>query len=43
MYNRNIRLLAIELFKVKSGLLPPFTNEVFVENAQYNYLRKNWI
>ena len=30
IHNRNIKLLAIELFKVKNGLSPPFTNELFV-------------
>ena len=41
MYNRNIQLLATELIKVKNGLLPPFMNEIFVENAQHYYdLRK---
>ena len=39
--NRNIQLLATELFKVKNGLSPPFMNEMFVENAQHSYdLRK---
>ena len=39
--NRNIQLLATELFKVKNGLSPPFMNEIFVENAQHYYdLRK---
>ena len=39
--NRNIQLLATELFKVKNGLPPPFINEIFVENAQHYYaLRK---
>ena len=39
--NRNIQLLATELFKVKNGLSPPFMNEIFGENAQHYYdLRK---
>ena len=39
--NRNIHLLATELFKVKNGLSPPFMNETFVENASHYYeLRK---
>ena len=38
---RNIQLLATELFKVKNGLSPPFTKEIFVENAQHCHdLRK---
>ena len=41
IHNRNIQLLATELFKVKNGLSPPFMNEIFVENAQHYYnLRK---
>ena len=41
MHNRNIQLLATELFKVKNGLSSPFMNEIFVENAQHYYdLRK---
>ena len=41
IHNRNIVLLATALFKVKNGLLPPFMNEIFVENAQHYYdLRK---
>ena len=41
IHNRNIHLLATELFKVKNGLLPPFMIEIFVENAQHYYdLRK---
>ena len=41
IHNRNIQLLATELFKVKNGLPPPFMNEIFVENAQRYYgLRK---
>ena len=35
--NRNIQLQATELFKVKSGLLPYYMNEVFVKNAQHYY------
>ena len=37
IHNRNIQLLATELFKVKNGLSPPFMNEIFVENAQHYY------
>ena len=37
LHNRNIQLLATELFKVKNGLSPAFMNEVFVENAQHYY------
>ena len=41
IHNRNIQLLATELFKVKNGLSPAFMNEIFVENAQHCYdLRK---
>ena len=41
IHNRNIQLLATELFKVKNGLSPPFMNKIFVENAQHYYdLRK---
>ena len=41
IHNRNIQLLATELFKVKNELSPPFMNEIFVENAQHYYdLRK---
>ena len=41
IHNRNIQLLATELFKVKNGLSPPFMNQIFVENAQHYYdLRK---
>ena len=41
IHNRNIQLLATELFKVKNELSPPFINEIFVENAQHYYdLRK---
>ena len=41
IHNRNIQLLATELFKVKNGLSPPFINKIFVENAQHYYdLRK---
>ena len=28
MHNRNIQLLATELFKIKNGLSPPFMNEI---------------
>ena len=39
--NRNIQLLATELFKVKNRLSPPFMNKIFVENVQHYYeLRK---
>ena len=42
IHNRNIHLLATELFKVQNGLSPPFMNKIFVENAQHYYnLRKN--
>ena len=37
IHNRNIQLLATQLFKVKNGLSPPFMNEIFVENAQHYY------
>ena len=37
IHNRNIQLLANELFKVKNGLSPPFMNEIFVEHAQHYY------
>ena len=41
IHNRNIQLLATELFKVQNGLSPPFMIEIFVENAQHYYdLRK---
>ena len=41
IHNRNIQLLATELFKVKNGLSPSFMNEIFVENSQHYYdLRK---
>ena len=41
IHNRNIQLLATELFKVKNGLSPAFMNDIFVENAQHYYdLRK---
>ena len=41
IHNRNIQLLAIELFKVKNGSSSVFMNEIFVENAQhYCDLRK---
>ena len=41
IHNRNIQLLATELFKVKNGLSPSFMNEILVENAQHYYdLRK---
>ena len=41
IHNRNIELLATELFKIKNGLSPPFMNEIFVENTQHYYdLRK---
>ena len=37
IHNRNIKLLATELFKVKNELWPSFMNEIFVENAQHYY------
>ena len=37
IHNRNIQLLATELFKVKNGFSPPFMNKIFVENAQHYY------
>ena len=41
IHNRNIQLLATELFKVKNGLSLTFMNEIFVENAHHYYdLRK---
>ena len=41
MRNRNIQLLATELFKVKNEMSPPLVNEIFLENAQQYYdLRK---
>ena len=41
IHNRNIQLLATELFKVKNGLSPPFMDKIFVENTQHYYdLRK---
>ena len=41
IHNRNIQLLATELFNVMNWLSPPFMNEVFVENPQLYYdLRK---
>ena len=41
IHNKNIQLLATELFKVKNGLSAAFMNEIFVENAQHYYdLRK---
>ena len=41
IHNRNIHLLATELFKVKNGLSQPFMNKIFVKNAQLYYdLRK---
>ena len=43
IHNRNIQLLATELFKVKNGLSPAFMNEIFVENAHHYYdLRKKF-
>ena len=43
IYNKNIQLLATELFKVKNGLSPHFMTEIFVENAQhcYDFSKKN--
>ena len=40
IHNRNIQLLATDLFKVKHGLSSPFMNEFPVKNAQHNNLRK---
>ena len=41
IHNRNMQLLATELFKIKNGLSPDFMNEMFIENAQHYYdLRK---
>ena len=37
IHNRNIQLLATELYKVKNELSPPFMNEIFVETAQHYY------
>ena len=37
IHNRNIQLLATELFKVKNEFWPSFMNEIFVENAQHYY------
>ena len=37
IHNRNIQLLATELFKVKNRLPPPFMNKTSVENAQNYY------
>ena len=37
IHNRNIQMLATELFKVKNELRSPFMNEIFVENAQHYY------
>ena len=43
IHNRNIQLLATELFKVKSGLSPPSMNEISLENVHHYYdLRKNF-
>ena len=42
-HNRNIQLLFTELFNVKNGLSPPFTNKIFVENAQHYDLRNSEI
>ena len=36
MHNRNIQLLATELFKIKNGLSPTFMNEIFAENVKYH-------
>ena len=33
-------MLATELFQVKNGLLPPFMNTIFEENAQHYHLKK---
>ena len=41
IHNKNIQLLATELFMVKNGLSPPFMNEIFADNAHHYYdLRK---
>ena len=41
LHHRNIRALAIEIYKVMQGILPPLLNEVFVLR-QYNHeLRGN--
>ena len=40
IHNRNIKLLAIELFKVKNWLSPPFMEEIFVKNTHHYDLRK---
>ena len=37
IHNRNIQLLATDLFRVKNGLSPAFMNEIFVKNAQHYY------
>ena len=37
IHNRNIQLLANELFKVKNWLLPRFMTKIIVENAQHCY------
>ena len=37
VHNRNVQLLATELFKVKNGLSPLFMTEIFVENAHHYY------
>ena len=37
IHNRNIQLLVTELFKAKNGLLPPFMNEIFVEDTKHYY------
>ena len=40
VHNKNIQLLATELFKVNNGLLLSFMNEIFVQNSQHYELRK---
>ena len=41
IHNKNIQLLATELFMVKNGLSPPFMNEIFADNAHhYHDLQK---
>ena len=41
IHNRNNQFLGTGLFKVKNWLMPPFMNEISVENAQHYYdLRK---
>ena len=42
IHNRNMQLLATELFKIKNGLSPPFMKAIFVENAQHYYDLRNY-